>query len=96
MIARHVCEDTDMQIIGLEDITRDYALTLERWRAAFLAQSQQILAQGFTPEFLRMWDYYLAYCQGGFMERVIHTAQVLIAKPLFRDTPRIEPRASRP
>jgi cyclopropane-fatty-acyl-phospholipid synthase len=95
VIARHVGEDTDMQIIGLEDITRDYALTLERWRGAFLAQSQQILAQGFTPEFLRMWDYYLAYCQGGFMERVIHTAQVLIAKPLFRDTPRIEPRAYR-
>ncbi len=95
VIARHVCEDTDMQIIGLEDITRDYAVTLERWRDAFLAESSQILAHGFTPEFMRMWDYYLAYCQGGFMERVIHTAQLLIAKPMFRETPRIGLPATR-
>ncbi len=89
IVAKHVAEDTDMQIIGLEDITRDYALTLSHWRERFLAQSQDYLAQGLSGDFVRMWDYYLAYCQGGFMERVIHTSQFLIAKPLFRETPRI-------
>jgi len=87
VIAHHVNANTNMQIIGLEDITRDYALTLQYWREAFLANSQTMLTQGFSAEFLRMWDYYLAYCQGGFMERVIHTAQILMAKPRFRDTP---------
>lgn len=89
IVAKHVAQDTDMQIIGLEDITRDYALTLSHWRERFLAQTQDYLAQGLSGDFVRMWDYYLAYCQGGFMERVIHTSQFLIAKPLFRDTPKI-------
>lgn len=87
IIAKHVCADTNMQIIGLEDLTRDYALTLAHWRERFLANTQKYLAQGLSGEFLRMWDYYLAYCQGGFTERVIHTSQTLIAKPQFRDTP---------
>jgi len=89
IIAAHVGNDTDMQIIGLEDITRDYALTLGHWRETFLARRDDILSQGFSQEFIRMWDYYLAYCQGGFAERVIHTAQVLMAKPMFRGTPKI-------
>ena len=89
IIAKHVSVDTDMQVIGLEDITKDYALTLAHWRKRFLANTQDYLAQGLSGEFLRMWDYYLAYCQGGFTERVIHTTQTLIAKPKFRDTPTI-------
>ncbi len=81
VIASHVARDTDMQIIGLEDITRDYAMTLAHWRQRFLVNAREIAGQGFNEEFIRMWDYYLAYCQGGFMERVIHTAQFLLAKP---------------
>lgn len=80
-IALHVAQDTDMQIVGLEDITHDYALTLALWRKAFLAKVRDIQEQGFGTDFIRMWDYYLAYCQGGFMERVIHTAQIVMAKP---------------
>jgi cyclopropane-fatty-acyl-phospholipid synthase len=93
-IAHHVARDTDLQIVGLEDITRDYAMTLERWRKAFLASARDIHAQGFGTDFIRMWDYYLAYCQGGFMERVIHTAQIVMAKPDYRMAPlhaRIQP-----
>lgn len=86
-IASHISRDTDLQIIGLEDITRDYAMTLERWRATFLSKVRDIQAQGFGQDFIRMWDYYLAYCQGGFMERVIHTAQFLMAKPDCRLQP---------
>ena len=89
VVAHHVSKDTDMQIVGLQDITRDYALTVDHWRRNFLEHGRDIQTQGFTPEFMRMWDYYLAYCQGGFMERMIHTAQILLAKPLFRSTPRV-------
>ncbi len=95
IIAHHISEDTDMQIIGLEDITRDYALTIAHWRHNFLERSREIQALGFSPEFMRMWDYYLAYCQGGFMERVIHTAQILMAKPQFRTTPLVGLRAAK-
>jgi cyclopropane-fatty-acyl-phospholipid synthase len=86
-IANHIAQDTDMQIVGLEDITRDYAMTLERWRKTFLTKVREIQAMGFGTDFIRMWDYYLAYCQGGFMERVIHTAQIVMAKPEFRLQP---------
>lgn len=89
VISEHIGRHTDMQLVGLEDITRDYALTLDHWRRRFLSQRNEIAAHGFTQEFMRMWDYYLAYCQGGFMERVIHTAQFLAAKPMFRSTPKI-------
>lgn len=84
IIAGHVAKHTDLQIVGLEDITRDYAMTLERWRNTFLNKVRDIQTQGFAPDFIRMWDYYLAYCQGGFMERVIHTAQIVMAKPQHR------------
>ncbi|MEX0739941.1 MAG: cyclopropane-fatty-acyl-phospholipid synthase family protein [Pseudohongiella sp.] len=93
-IAHHVARDTDLQIVGLEDITQDYAMTLARWRKAFLERTRDIQAQGFANDFIRMWDYYLAYCQGGFMERVIHTAQIVMAKPDYRMAPlhaRIQP-----
>ncbi len=87
VIAGQVAEHTDLQIVGLEDITRDYAMTLDHWRRAFLSKLDSVRAQGFDEAFIRMWDYYLAYCQGGFMERVIHTAQILMAKPEYRLAP---------
>ncbi|MDO9518885.1 MAG: cyclopropane-fatty-acyl-phospholipid synthase family protein [Pseudohongiella sp.] len=86
-IANHIAQDTDMHIVGLEDITRDYAMTLDRWRKTFLGKVREIQALGFGTDFIRMWDYYLAYCQGGFMERVIHTAQIVMAKPECRLQP---------
>ncbi|MDX1490902.1 MAG: cyclopropane-fatty-acyl-phospholipid synthase family protein [Pseudohongiellaceae bacterium] len=88
-IAEHIAKDTDMQIVGVEDITRDYSLTLGHWRKAFLDERDAVESLGFSEEFIRMWDYYLAYCQGGFAERVIHTAQFLCAKPMFRSTAKI-------
>jgi cyclopropane-fatty-acyl-phospholipid synthase len=39
---------------------------------------------GYPDEFIRMWEYYLCYCEGGFRERTIGTAQVLLGKPLNR------------
>jgi len=89
VIASHVASATDMQLIGLEDITLDYAHTLHAWRDNFHAALPQVRRLGFDETFIRMWRYYLCYCEGGFMERVIHTAQFLLAKPQFRDLPGI-------
>ena len=87
IIARHVCEDTDMQIIGLEDITLHYAKTLAAWRDAFFSKVDDVKAMGFDDVFIRMWEFYLAYCEGGFSERVIHTSQILMAKPRCKELP---------
>ncbi|MDY6982918.1 MAG: cyclopropane-fatty-acyl-phospholipid synthase family protein [Pseudomonadota bacterium] len=83
-ITRQVALHTDMQLVDLKDITYDYALTLRAWRERFqnsLADARQL---GYDETFLRMWRFYLCFCEGGFLERVIHTGQFLLAKPGWR------------
>lgn len=75
---------TDMILVDLHDIGLDYARTLAHWRERFHAQMEAVKAQGFDDVFCRMWDFYLAYCEGGFRERIISTVQVLCAKPQAR------------
>lgn len=75
---------TDMQMVGMEEIGQDYAKTLEIWRHRFLAKLDKVKALGFDDVFIRMWDYYLCYCQGAFEERVIGTSQLVFAKPEWR------------
>ncbi|RYE57773.1 MAG: class I SAM-dependent methyltransferase [Sphingobacteriales bacterium] len=85
IIAQHVCDDTDMHIIGLEDITLDYARTLSDWRNRFFNKIAEVKSLGFNDSFIRMWEFYLSYCEGGFTERVISTSQILLAKPDARN-----------
>lgn len=86
-ISKHVTQYTDMQIVNLDDITLHYADTLAHWRKGFFAKIDQVKAMGFDDVFIRMWDFYLSYCEGGFRERVISTSQLLLAKPLARSLP---------
>jgi len=81
VISEHVANFTDLQIVDLHDIGQDYARTLFHWRNQFLNQLETIKQQGFDNYFLRMWEYYLCYCEGGFQERAISTVQYLMAKP---------------
>ena len=84
VMADHIARDTDMQIVHLRDITNDYAETLAHWRQRFLANLEAVRGMGFSEEFVRMWDFYLCYCEGGFRERVISTVQLVFAKPGYR------------
>jgi cyclopropane-fatty-acyl-phospholipid synthase len=92
VIADHVASATDMQIVGLEDITQDYAYTVRDWRTRFMQRVDEVKALGFDDSFIRMWEFYLAYCEAGFEERVIGTSQVLMAKPACRELPQVAPR----
>lgn len=89
VIADRIATQTDMQLIGMEDITLDYARTLKAWRERFWHGIDDVRRLGTDEIFIRMWNYYLCFCEGGFRERVIHTGQFLMAKPGFRDLPRI-------
>ena len=84
VIADHIARDTDMQIVHLRDITEDYALTLAHWRDRFMARAEEVRGMGFSEEFVRMWEYYMCYCEGGFRERIISTVQLSFAKPGYR------------
>jgi cyclopropane-fatty-acyl-phospholipid synthase len=84
IIARHIAKDTDLQMVHLRDITADYALTLAEWRRRFMDRLEDVRKQGFDDRFIRMWEFYLCYCEGGFRERIIGTAQIAFAKPGYR------------
>ena len=75
---------SDLALTQLEDFGLSYARTLEAWRHRFLAALPQVRAQGFDDRFIAMWEFYLAYCEGGFRERSIGVAQLLMAKPGHR------------
>ncbi len=75
---------SDLALTHLEDFGGSYALTLRAWRERFLAQLPAVRAQGFDERFIRLWEFYLAYCEGGFRERSIGVAQLLMAKPGHR------------
>jgi cyclopropane-fatty-acyl-phospholipid synthase len=78
---------TDMRLFHLEDITPHYARTLNDWRNGFMENIQQIRDQGFSDAFIRLWNFYFCYCEGGFLERQIGDVQMLFTKPLCRMDP---------
>ena len=84
VISRHLRDDTDMQMTRLRDITEHYADTLAHWRRRFFDRIEDVRRQGFDETFIRMWDFYLCYCEGGFRERIIGTVQLTFAKPGYR------------
>jgi cyclopropane-fatty-acyl-phospholipid synthase len=58
----------------------DYAETLRRWRESFLAQRGQILQLGFDERFMRIWEFYLAYCEAAFASANIDVVQYTLQK----------------
>jgi len=83
-ISDAVARETDLRLTHLEDIAPHYARTLREWRNAFHAHLDQVRGMGFDERFIRMWEYYLCYCEGGFAERFTGDLQLLFSKPLYR------------
>ena len=83
-ICKSIGRASDFCLFHLEDITPHYAETLARWRRQFLDSRDKVRALGFSEDFLRTWEYYFCYCEGGFRERVIGGVQLLLTKPECR------------
>ncbi len=81
VIQRNLARRTDLQTVGLFDLTASYATTLHRWRENFLAHRDELETLGYDESFRRLWSLYLAYCEAGFAERRICDVQLLLAKP---------------
>lgn len=75
---------TDLGLVDLHDIGPHYATTLQHWRKNLSAASDRAAGLGFDERFLRMWDFYFAYCEAAFLERQISDVQMLFAKPDWR------------
>ncbi len=76
-VLTQTASEQKLRLKHLEDIGQSYAQTLHLWRKNFLAAREQVLALGFDENFIRMWDFYLCYCEGGFKEGVISDVHML-------------------
>ncbi|MFN3580456.1 MAG: class I SAM-dependent methyltransferase [Pseudomonas sp.] len=75
---------TDLSMLHLEDIGSHYARTLRYWHENLKNARSHLEQLGYDDYFFRLWEFYLCYCEGGFLERSIGTAQILLSKPEAR------------
>ena len=80
-MSRTMTRHTDMRVIHLEDIGPHYATTLRHWHDRFFARIEKVRELGYSDAFVRMWQFYLCYCEAAFIERAIGTVQMLIMRP---------------
>lgn len=83
-MSRTMTRHTDMRVIHLEDIGPHYATTLRHWHDRFFAHINGVRALGYSDAFVRMWQFYLNYCESAFIERAIGNVQLLIMRPAAR------------
>ncbi len=72
---------SDLKLVDLEDIGSHYATTLRKWYENFFANIDAVRKLGYSEEFIKMWAFYLCYCEGGFAERALGDCHLLLAKP---------------
>lgn len=75
---------SDWRLRHLDDITPHYCRTLAEWRTNLHEASAEVDALGLDASFRRAWEFYLAYCEGGFAERFISTAQLVFSRSDWR------------
>ena len=80
-LSASVARASELRIVGLEDIGLHYATTLARWRENLFARLDRVRALGYPEPFIRLWEFYLCYCEGGFAERALGNVQMVLTKP---------------
>ncbi|MEQ1772422.1 MAG: cyclopropane-fatty-acyl-phospholipid synthase family protein [Burkholderiales bacterium] len=90
-ISDAVTRVSDMRLFHLEDIGPHYATTLRQWRENLHFNIEKVRALGYPAPFIRMWEFYLCYCEAGFMERVIGDVHMLLVKPQARPVSIVPP-----
>ena len=79
-LAQTMTASSDLRIVHLEDIGPHYATTLARWRDNLFANLDRVRALGYPDTFIRMWEFYLCYCEAGFAERALGDVQMLLTR----------------
>jgi len=78
---RREAQAAGLEVVDAFAFGQDYAETLRRWRASFLARRPEILRLGFDERFMRIWEFYLAYCEAAFDKANIDLVQYTLARP---------------
>lgn len=85
---------SDLRLFHLEELGPHYAPTLAAWRQALLERADEVCALGFDDELVRLYEFYFAYCEGGYAERQLGNVQMLFTKPRCRRDPFLETATS--
>jgi len=72
---------SDLVTRDLFDIGLDYAKTLNEWHLRFNRAESEVRSFGYDDRFVRMWRYYLSYCEGGFLARTISAVHMTFQRP---------------
>ena len=89
-----VARTTDLRVLSIEEFGPHYATTLRMWRERFGERTFEAVALGYPDRLLRMWEYYLAYCEAGFAERYIGDVHLLLAGARCRTEPALPRHAN--
>ena len=76
-----IASSSDLTLFHSESYASSYAKTLEIWHQRFINNKEKVIELGYGNTFIRLWEYYLKYCQAGFEERVIDVQQIVLKKP---------------
>lgn len=79
---RRQAEAAGLEVVDSFEFGADYAETLRRWRTAFLARKAEVVALGFDQRFIRIWEFYLCYCEAAFEMGDTSLMQYTIQKPV--------------
>ncbi len=77
---------SNLRLESLEDCSDHYARTLQAWRHRFFEHIDDVRSLGFDERFIRMWEYYLCYCEAAFREKAVRVVQIAWDKPRFPTT----------
>lgn len=80
-----VANHTDLVVRQVQDIGLDYARTLSDWCSNFMSARDAVHQLGYDDRFVRLWHFYLCYCEGGFLERATSAVHLVLTKPGHRD-----------
>lgn len=86
-ISKVVATRSDLRWVHFEDFGVHYGRTLQEWRDRFEREIERVRGLGYSERFIRMWRYYLCYCEAAFEERYIGVAQLMWDKPGCRRDP---------
>jgi cyclopropane-fatty-acyl-phospholipid synthase len=86
-VLESVGRTSDLRFVHGEDFAPHYAETLRQWRHTFQAKLDEVRQQGYSEPFIRLWNYYLCYCEAVFEERYTGVVQLQFDKPQCRRDP---------
>ncbi len=81
LMLHHISRQSDMVVRGIDDFGFHYARTIKDWRSRFNESFDSLRSKGYDETFKRLWEFYLCYCEGGFLERSISVVHLVAARP---------------